>query len=520
MILTFYFSQRYSNWNLKTLLLKTAIINYNSKEIDGITSFFGDILSKMNAADAYDIYRFAENKPAPYQRFCAKLEAFRITGYFLDDDQFACVWEEIYKLICDWLEDTEDGNAPVVVGNHIFLALRETYFRIDQDLLVDFVCRSFKLPLPIFYDELFGLISKCVNLDKLSEESSQKLLSSVIKLVSNEEERKNIHGNNFFSSLCRLRKQNRELTEELDKAISESMPDFYEGKYTLEATEDKAKMPLFIEKYVAEIISRNKTQGEGGRFTGYADRPHQIIKRIMQESKLIFEKDLIDSVFKVSYETLLREKQTIDAKMDAIDLMIFLLKSFPDILDRNSEIVLCVINNKAIVETGTALITNLREIDLKLYALLLYSCLGEDINTDLIEILVYIGDNDLSQTKASQAFLNFLCVGSETVNPKLESTIIQNTIKWCNSSNLTVRCYAVSILFELLRNPQNKNIVCNQLVRLMDTDNAYIKNFILRRVYRLKNIDLATYDYIIQKATFDTNFVVRKMVEDISKDGD
>ena len=111
-------------------------------------------------------------------------------------------------------------------------------------------------------------------------------------------------------------------------------------------------------------------------------------------------------------------------------------------------------------------------------------------------------------------------MGSETVNPKLESTIIQNTIKWCNSSNLTVRCYAVSILFELLRNPQNKNIVCNQLVRLMDTDNAYIKNFILRRVYRLKNIDLATYDYIIQKATFDTNFVVRKMVEDISKDGD
>ena len=520
MVLTFYFSQRYSNWNLKTLLLKTTIVNYDSKEIDGIISFFGDILGKMNATDAYDIYRFAENKPIAYQKLCAKLEAFRITGYFLDDDQFASVWEEIYKLICDWLEDSKDSNAPIVVGNHIFLALRETYLRIDQDLLVDFIYRCLKLPLQRFYDELFGLISECVNLNKLTKESSQKLLSSVIEIVSNEKERKNIYFDSIFSSLWRLRKQNRELTEELDKVISESMPDFYEGEYTLETTEDEAKMPLFIEKYVAEIITRNKTQGEGGRFTGYADRPHQIIEGIMQKSALVFEDDLIDSVFKVSYETLLRERQTIDVKMDAIDLMIFLIKSFSGILDRDSEIVLGVLSNKAVVETGTALITNLREVDLKLYALLLYSCLGEDINTDIIEVLAHIGDNELSQIKASQAFLHYLSMSSETVNPKLESTIIQNAVKWCNSSNLTVRWYAVRILFELLRNSNNKNIVCNQLVRLMDTDNVYIKNFILRRVYRLKDIDVDTYDYIIQKATLDTNFVVRKVVEDISKEHD
>lgn len=517
MVLTFYFAQRYSNWNLKTLLLKTAIINYNSKEIDGIMAFFGDILGKMNAGDAHDIYRFAENKPIAYQKLCSKLEAFRVTGYFFDDDQFASVWEEIYKLILNWLEDSY---APIVVGDHIFLALRGTYYRIDQNLLVDFIYRCLKFPLRRFYNELFKLISECVNLNKLSEESSQKLLSSIIEIISNEKERKNIFFDSFFSALSRLRKQNRELTEELDKAILENMPNFYEGDYTLETTEDESKIPLFIEKYADEIINRNETQGKGGRFTGYADRPHQIIKKIIQTSNLVFKDDLIDSAFKASYDTLLREKQTIDAKMDAIDLMIFLLKSFSDILDRNSEIKLGILSNKAVVETGTILITNLREIDLKLYALLLYSCLGEDINTDLIEVLAYIGDNELSHIKASHAFLDYLSVGSETVNPKLESTILQNAIKWCNSSNLTVRWYAVRILFELLRNPQNKNIVCNQLVRLMDTDNAHIKNSILRNVYRLKEIDLATYDYIIQKATLDTNFVVRKVVEDISKDGD
>ncbi|WP_303862730.1 hypothetical protein [Alkalibaculum bacchi] len=66
-----------------------------------------------------------------------------------------------------------------------------------------------------------------------------------------------------------------------------------------------------------------------------------------------------------------------------------------------------------------------------------------------------------------------------------------------------------------MQNIENKNVVCNQLVKLMDTDNVYIKNKILRNIYLIKDVDFETYKYIIQKASVDTNYVVRKVANEV-----
>ncbi len=80
---------------------------------------------------------------------------------------------------------------------------------------------------------------------------------------------------------------------------------------------------------------------------------------------------------------------------------------------------------------------------------------------------------------------------------------------------MDIRWNAVQILFLLLQNIENKNVVCNQLVKLMDTDNVYIKNKILRNIYLIKDVDFETYKYIIQKASVDTNYVVRKVANEV-----
>ena len=49
----------------------------------------------------------------------------------------------------------------------------------------------------------------------------------------------------------------------------------------------------------------------------------------------------------------------------------------------------------------------------------------------------------------------------------------------------------------------------------MDTDNVYIKNKILRNIYLIKDVDFETYKYIIQKASVDTNYVVRKVANEV-----
>lgn len=511
-LLSFYCATRYSNWNIKKLLLKTTIVFGRQKETKGIIRCFGDLLSKMNENDAYEIYSFSNNIPILHKRFISKLDAFRITCYYMDDERFSFVWSELYELISKWIEDE---NSVTVIGYGIFSALEESYLRISQNQLIEIICNCIRNNKHRFYDEIFKLIRKCVNLDQVSPENAAKLLEGIINIVRNPDERAHIHS--LEAALFTLRKKHMELTEELDKIIADEMPDFYNGTYRLETTkEENTDMPGFLKSYITQVKKDNEEQGKNGTFFGRLDQPHITIKNILQQSTAKFSNELIDSAFEVSSETLLRENQTIDAKIDAIELLVYLLKSRTSVRERNKNKIIELLSSKPQVEKAQAIMTNLSETNLKFSALLLYNCLGEDITVELLNALADIGDDTLSNRKASAAFLNYLESSNSPMSDiQLEHIIMQQAIEWCMETDLNIRWNAVQILFLLLRNIENKNVVCNQLVKLMDSDNFYIKNKILRNIHLLKDIDFETFKYIIQKASVDTNYVVRKVVKEV-----
>ncbi len=510
--ITFYCATKYSNWSIKKMLLKSTIIERKQKEIDGIIRCFGDLLCKMNGDDAYEIYSFANNRPIAHQRFISKLEAFRITSYYMDEKEFNLIWAELYELICQWVEDEK---STVVIGSHIFSALEGSYLRISQDQLVEIICKCIHNNKRRFYDEIFKLIRKCVNLDQVSPENTANLLEVIINIVRNPDERSHIYS--LEAALFTLRKKHRELTEELDRLIAYEMPDFYNGTYRLETTiEENADMPDFLKSFINQVQNDNEEQGKNGKYFGRGNRPHITIKNILQQSMADFSNDLIDSAFEVSSGTLLRENQTIDAKMDAIELLVYLLKSRPNIKERNRTKIKELLLNKHKLESAYSMMTNLSETNLRFSISLLYNCLGEDITVELLNILADMGDDILSNRNASAAILNYLEANNAALSDiQIEHIILQQTIGWCVESDLDIRWNAVQILFLLLRNIGNKNIVCNQLVKLMDSDNVYIKNKILRNVHLLKDIDFETLKYIINKATVDTNYVVRKVVNEV-----
>lgn len=509
--ITFHVATNYSNWSMKKLLLKTTIIERKQKEIDGVIRCFGDLLSKMNGDDAYEIYSFANNRPIAHQRFISKLEAFRITNYYMDDEEFNLTWGELYELIYQWIEDE---NSTVVIGGHIFSALEESYLRISQDQLIEIICNCIYNNKRRFYGEIFKLIRKCVNLSQASLENVSNFLEVIIKIVRNPDERTHIYS--LDAALYTLRKKHRELTEDLDRIIAEEIPDFYNGHYRLETTfEEYDDMPYFLKTYINQVQNDNDEQGKNGMYSR-GNQPHITIKNILQQSMANFSNDLIDSAFEVSSETILRENQTIEAKMDAIELLVYLLKTRPNIQERNRNTINELLLNKPKLETANSMMTNLSETNLRFSAFLLYNCLGEDITVGLLNILADIGDDIFSNRKASAAFLNYLEANNSTMSDiQIEHIILQQAIEWCVESDLDIRWNAVQILFLLLRNIDNKNVVCNQLVKLMDTDNVYIKNKILRNVHLLKDVDFETLKYIIEKASVDTNYVVRKVVNEV-----
>lgn len=509
---SFYCATRYSNWSIKKLLLKTTIIFGKQKETDGIIRCFGDLLSKMNENDAYEIYSFSNIRPIAHKRFISKLDAFRITCYYMDDERFSFVWSELYELISKWIKDE---NSVTVIGHEIFPALEGSYLRISQNQLIEIICNCIHNNKRRFYDEIFKLIRICINLDQASPENVADLLEVIINIVQNPDERTHIH--DLEAALFTLRKKHRELTEELDKIIAVEMPDFYDSTYRLETTEEEnTDMPVFLKSYINQVQKDNEEQGKNGTFFGRGNLPHITIKNILQQSTAKFSNDLIDSAFQVSSETLLRENQTIEAKIDAIELLVYLLKSRTNVQERNKNKIIELLSSKPQVEKAQAIMTNLSETNLRFSALLLYNCLGEDITVELLNILADIGDDTLSNRKASAAFLNYLEANTSPVSDiQLEHIILQQAIEWCVESDLDIRWNAVQILFLLLQNIENKNVVCNQLVKLMDIDNFYIKNNILRNIYLLKDVDFETYKYIIQKASVDTNYVVRKIANEV-----
>lgn len=511
-LISFYCATRYSNWSIKKLLLKTTIISGKRKEIDGTIRCFGDLLSKMNENDAYEIYFFSKNRPIAHKQFISKLDAFRITCYYMDDERFSFVWSELYELITKW---SKDENSVTVIGYGIFSALENSYFRISQNQLIEIICNCINSNKRQFYNEIFKLIPKCINLDEASPENVANLLEVIINIVQNPDERTHVHG--LEAALFTLRKKYRELTEELDKIIADEMPDFYDSTYCLETTvEENADMPVFLKSYISQVQKDNEEQGKNGTFFDRGNMAHITIKNILQQSTAKFSNDLIDSAFQVSSETLLRENQTIEAKIDAIELLVYLLKSQSSVQESNKNKIMQLLSSKSQVEKAKAIMINLSETNLRLSALLLYNCLGEDITVELLNILADIGNDTLSNRKASAAFLNYLEANNSPMSDnQLEHIILQKAIEWCVESDLEIRWNAVQILFLLLQNIENKNVVCNQLVKLMDIDNFYIKNKILMNIYLLKDVDFETYKYIVQKVSVDTNYVVRKVANEV-----
>lgn len=74
------------------------------------------------------------------------------------------------------------------------------------------------------------------------------------------------------------------------------------------------------------------------------------------------------------------------------------------------------------------------------------------------------------------------------------------------------------ILLTMSRNPENDGVVNHQLVNLIDSNSAYIKNLIMRHLHKMRGITDKTREHIISKCKHDANFVIRMVCDEVEKD--
>lgn len=208
----FYLSCKYDDWNLRLNLYKLAIFAGSEKEIKGIQDSFPEVLNNLTADEAKSIMDFCLNHPIKYKRLSSQLLAFGSVGYFLDDKCYKSCEKSILGEIKSWLSS---DTSVVAIGQNIFKCLSGVAYRMSQDMLSEICCQFIDRHYSRWYMDMFKFIANCIDLRKMSDASAKALVEHINCVLGSEKEREQIKYSPVF--LCVLRKQNRAITESMDK---------------------------------------------------------------------------------------------------------------------------------------------------------------------------------------------------------------------------------------------------------------------------------------------------------------
>ena len=512
----FYLTCRYNDWTFKRDLLKFEVYEGKEKAIKALQDSYPEILNNMAADDANLIMEYCNNHTIKHRRLISQLLGFGAVGYYLSDEQFSKYESLIIQEINDWLNDE---NSVFIVGGSIFKCLSGILHRMSQDVIADICCKFIDKHYSRWYIDMFKFLSNGVDINKMNELSAKELIKHIIAVLQNEKEREQVKYSPMF--LCIFRKQNKELTKELENYIALYMPDFYEGNYKLETTENEQQdMPEFLQKYVDKIKKDNETQGKNGTYFGHTAREIAIVRNIISSKTFNCDKKIIDSIISATSDTLLLSKESLNTKLDAVSLLIYIILNYPDDFKRNISVYEKIFAQKNNIENAehTSVFSNIDVLSLKFGLLLLFTAMGKETYTEILEIIPYLGKDIATTDSVVNLVVEYLYSNESVRFPiKIELIIIQNILLWIRSENINIRWNATRILFALLRNQKNKKIINNQLISLIESQNFYIKNLILRSIVSEDGVTQSTKKYIFSQCEKDSNFVVRLVCAEIKE---
>ncbi len=504
---TFYLSCKYSDWRLRRGLFKFAVFSGKEKEIDGVQNSYPEVLNKLSAEDATQIMSFCNNHPLEHERFISQMLGFGAVGYYLSDEGYKQYESLITSRIEDWLNSETHITT---VGQTIFRCLTGIGYRMSQDYLANICCIFIDKHYSRYYMDMFKFIRKRLDIRKMSADVVDNFLLHIVSVISNEQERELIKYAPEF--LCSLRKQDRLLTQELDQAIAKYLPDFYNGNYKLETTENNRDYTVFIEECVKKINDDNKTQGENGRFFVRGSHDAATIRNIICWNEIEIDPILIDSIILAVSNTLLHAKESVGEKLNAVSLLISIVQKYPTDYHRNADKYQKIYERKDAIESAeySAYLSNVDNISLKIGLCFLFEAMGIDSYPEILELIPYLQD-DIATTLSVAHFIEKYLEASDkiTLSSPINAIVLQSILQWLRSENLDLRCVAVRVLIMLIRNPENENMVNRQIMHLIDSECVYIKNYIMRRIYDIVGISDETREYVVSKCENDACYVVR-----------
>ena len=512
----FFLSCKYDYWYLKRDLLKYAIYFRKEKDIQSLKELCPEVLANLTSDDARLIMGFCNNHPVEQERFISQLLALGTIGYYLTDKDFEKYKKLVFVKIKKWIrnEDRTIGS-----GTYIFKCIEGISFRLKQDEIAEICILFIKFNIRRYYDDLFACIASSIKLDNMREEVAERFLKQIVAVLEDKASLAIIKRRPFF--LAVLRKQNYDLTEQINSKIKQYLPEFFSSEYRLETTQNKqTDFDDFVHRYVKDVQHANVEQGKNGRYSLSRVCGIEVLRRILMDDDFICGEKLLKDIIETAADTLLKSKQDLSTKLDAISLLICVIYKYPIFKEKNIYCFKNVINNQESIEAynDPLFSSNISMISLKIAILLLKLAMDIDVYQDFLELMPYIQNDKATTHKITELFVNYLEVNKEIRLPsKIDILVLQNVLQWLNSEYLIIRWNATRLLLMMTRNKENLGLINRKLLNLIDNDCYYIKNLVLRQFSNYDGITQETKEYIFAKCENDYNYVVRLVCEEVKK---
>lgn len=302
-----------------------------------------------------------------------------------------------------------------------------------------------------------------------------------------------------------------------DNCIKEALPTWYEECYKVQFTKNIADdYKAAIEKYLDIIHSDNLRQGKNGYYYESGVRTFDSIKNFLLDDDFSCDRQLFIRIVSEVKDTLLISKEELKNKIDACNLLVYLITKYPEMMDDVKEDIKEIVNNidSIGVNDRQFFSTNISIVPLRTAIMLLGLCVDEEVMTDLIENMSFLEDDIPSLIVNAKVLNNHLeAQQHDKENPQLDMIVFNNALLWINSKSHELRWYSTKLFLLLGKHSIYTERVNNILIRITSDEGVYIKNLILNNLFENDFIYKETIDTILSICENDYSFHIRNKVK-------
>ena len=306
------------------LTIKLLLMSNDEKVLKQLLSAYGENTNNVNGQDIEYLCEGIEKQTIKSKNILANIQLVKYFGYHFSDAQFE---QKAFMLLNSTKHCIKNKYATSVLIRPLLEAIEEIEYRFSAQQGLEFVYFIFGNGSKRYYDDALKYIYRLKRWD-IDENEQLKCQEFLIKLMEDEDSKKNFYY--LFPAAQTVRLLETIPHESLDRAVKKNNFNFYYNTYYLNVNRhDKKEGWEYTKKYIDYINHDNATQGKNGCYVGNAINPYRTISNIMLNNNIKYDTRQMRQLIYSIQGTLFSKTQTINAKIDAIELLCMLQLKHP-----------------------------------------------------------------------------------------------------------------------------------------------------------------------------------------------